>query len=206
LRNRSSELGPPQWPGGPPEKSPEPPLEDLQLLFVVESQGEPGDIAAWVSHAGNEAPCHRIAADGKHDWNRRGRLLGRQGRSRACGDDQVDVSPDEVGREFRQLILVLSIAWLESDILTLDQAHPTQGVNESVRNRLIALSQMSNVPYSFRLLCVDGERCPARAEGNPTNECSSIHHGRARFTCKLFRTSSVARHPIKRLQRVPPEV
>ena len=150
-------------------------FQDLQLLFGIDSQGEAREIATGARHGPDKASFHWIAADGKHDRNVSTRLLGGPSRSRARSNDEIDLSPNEVGCEVWQLIQIVRIAWLKPDILALDPTQLAQRLHEGWLDWVDALSQKSNGPYSSRLLSVDSARCPECTERNPADGCSSIH-------------------------------
>ena len=121
-------------------------FQDLQLLFGIDSQGEAREIATGARHGPDKACFHWIAGDGKHDRNVSGRLLGGPSRSLARGNDEIDLSPNEVGCEVWQLIQIVRIAWRKPDILALDPTQLAQRLHEGWLDLVDALSQKSNGP------------------------------------------------------------
>ena len=130
------------------------------------------DDADAFCEGGGDGGQHRVSPRAARDC---GRLLGGPSRSLARGNDEIDLSPNEVGCEVWQLIQIVRIAWRKPDILALDPTQLAQRLHEGWLDWVDALSQKSNGPYSSRLLSVDSARCPECTERNPADGCSSIH-------------------------------
>jgi hypothetical protein len=72
-----------------------------------------------VRKAGNEPCANRIGNYRKHDWDRSGRSLCSQGRSRTGGHNDVNIKTDQLGGKLREL-LPLSKTVLNDDVFSLN--------------------------------------------------------------------------------------
>src|SRR5438128_332907 len=90
-------------------------------------------VAARTSEARHEPAGHRVADGYEDDWNRPGRVLGRDSRRRRERHNEIDLKPDEFGRQLRQLPeSAFRPSVLESDVPTLDMAELAQALPEKL--------------------------------------------------------------------------
>jgi hypothetical protein len=81
----------------------------------------------------HKAECERISAQGNHDRDRRGRLLGGYRRRRRPGDDHIDGKADKLINQVRKTFsITLGVAVLHGHILVFDPAESAQAVFESL--------------------------------------------------------------------------
>ena len=92
----------------------------------------PVSVAARPGEAGDKTEPDRVFSDDENDGDRRGRSLGREGRSGTAGrSDHGDLTANQVGRQRRQSIqLIVGPAILDRDVLALDEAGLLQALAE----------------------------------------------------------------------------
>jgi hypothetical protein len=168
--------------------------------------GEPGEIAAGPSQAGDEALGHRIAGYGEDDRDRPGGLLGGFGSGRGCRDDDVDVQPDELGGERGQsLILELGGPMLDHHVLTFDVAQVAQPLPERlVEERRHVTQQADPGDLPGRSLGRGGGRRGEEAESEsglrapPEQSSSPLHRRPAEHSGDLPPSVDPAQLPAQR--------
>src|SRR4029453_14975749 len=82
---------------------------------------KPGDVRPRPSEAGYEARENGVAAGRHHDGDRVRDVLGYQCRRRTSGHDDVNLEPNQLGREVREPFrAAVGRAVLDHDVLPLD--------------------------------------------------------------------------------------
>src|SRR5262249_40532064 len=130
--------------------------------------------------AGDEAELDWVVANrSKHDWDGRGRALGRERRSgTSARDDHGDAASDEVSRQLRQLIrLIVGEAVFNREVLALNIARRPQPLAKSaqhiaVRIRRLAVKEPDH--RHRRLLRARRERPRGRA-ADKRDELAPLH-------------------------------
>jgi hypothetical protein len=85
---------------------------------------DPGDVAAGLIEAGDDAQPDGVGADGEDNGNCRARRLGRVHDWSACArEDHARLPPDQIGRQCRQsLVLTFPPTVFDRHILAFDIA------------------------------------------------------------------------------------
>jgi hypothetical protein len=94
-------------------------MQGFELLGThrVDEKAYPGDVAAWLVEARDQAELDRVAANSDQNRNRRGAWLGgHRRRNSAHSDDQVHPALNQFCRKrWQPLIMLVSPAILEGD-------------------------------------------------------------------------------------------
>ena len=130
---------------------------------VLGLAGQPGDIAAGPRQACNVAGTERVGVAHEHDGNGRGRVLCRTGVDRARRHDDIDLEPNQLGREIRKpLWVAIRRAVLDHDVPPLDVSELTQPLAERAEvrgvRRLVHDLQHPDTVHLPQLLGRDGKR------------------------------------------------
>jgi hypothetical protein len=103
------------------------PFEDqVRVLFR-----EPREVPARPREARDEPQSHRIANARHNDGQLRGRVLGSPGGQRIAHHDDIDLQPDELGRQVGEAVgFPLGIALCNRDVLAFHPSQLTQPLPE----------------------------------------------------------------------------
>ena len=119
---------------------------------------------------------------GRHDdRDRLRRSFGGKGTGRTRCHDDVDLEPDQLGRNLREAIFVpLRPAVLDGDALALDVAEVAESLAERLEDlglqRRRGGAEVPEARQSPRLLRPSDQRRGEEAPGHGTEECSPLHY------------------------------
>ena len=138
-----------------------------------------GHVAAGPRQVGDEAEAYRIARGGKDNRDRCGRRFCSERRRRTCCGNHGDMTPYQIGSEFRQpIVMAVRPPVFDQDVLAFDEAHLVQTAAKFVRkSRVIlragAVEEPDHRPGSLlRAGCKRPRGCRAADKGK---EFASLH-------------------------------
>src|SRR5215470_16227985 len=130
--------------------------------------------------AGDEPARNRISSCGEDNWDGTGRLLGGQGRRRACRHDDIDLERNQFRRESGETIEVpLGRSVLDHEVAALYVTEVSQSVTEGPSLLRVSGQVGRQVAYSNSLgrwLGYGGERYDDDAPGEHRHEGATLHH------------------------------
>src|SRR5262249_26323518 len=153
-------------------------LQQLQPLRLKlgRAQGAPRDVRAWTCQIRHYATVDGVA-DGPHDngYRRGGLLRGEHGFGPQSKND-VHIEADEVVRQVgKSLVVSLSVAVLEANVLTLDISEIIESLSKRFDRRPRLDRQDTDRDYfPSRLLRTCGER-PSSRTADQSDELAAVH-------------------------------
>ena len=137
------------------------------------------NVPAGMSQAGHESASHGIRHEDHDDGDGCGRGLGRQSCGRTPGEDDVDITAGEFGRESGKPVgLALVKPRLEHEVLALHPAEGSQRPNQrQARGRIWQALGKHADPYLLpRLLSLGGQRRSKEDRTCASEERATVHH------------------------------
>src|SRR5437588_9919008 len=155
-------------------------LEQLQTFCAelrIEDRSS-GNIAAWVSRAGDEPGSHGINSGRVDDRDGRGRVLGGQGRGRCDDYDDVNLQSNHLGcKLLESLHVALCIPALNDEVLPLLVPELPEALEQRVIKYFMSVRDEPDPPNPARRLRTPGERPRNCRAAEKQNELPTSHIG-----------------------------
>jgi hypothetical protein len=127
-------------------------FESFRIQLEREGR-EPGDVTTGPSEICDDTATDRITDGAQHDWNSRGRLLGRERGRRSHCDDEVRFPAHNIRRECREAIGTRSRPCvLEGDVVALEISELAETVTQPFDRGRGSVREDRDPLYLSRLL------------------------------------------------------